>query len=143
MIKLFGTTRRKRIISFFLLITIVSEIVTPTATFALTGGPSQPEVQAFTPVSTAEMVDLTSGDFKYNIPLMDVGGYPLNIAYNSGIGMDDEASWTGLGWNLNVGSINRNMRGLPDDFNGEVIEKELNMNLRCECGGWCGNLRLF
>ncbi len=127
MIKLFGTTRRKRIISFFLLITIVSEIVTPTATFALTGGPSQPEVQAFTPVSTAEMVDLTSGDFKYNIPLMDVGGYPLNIAYNSGIGMDDEASWTGLGWNLNVGSINRNMRGLPDDFNGEVIEKELNM----------------
>jgi hypothetical protein len=127
MIKLFGTNRRKRIISFFLLITFVSEIITPTATFALTGGPSQPEVQAFTPVSTAEMVDLTSGDFKYNIPLMDVGGYPLNIAYNSGIGMDDEASWTGLGWNLNVGSINRNMRGLPDDFNGELIEKEFNM----------------
>lgn len=127
MIKLLGTTRRKRIISFFLLITFVSEVVTPTATFALTGGPSQPEVQAFTPVSTAEMVDLTSGDFKYNIPLMDVGGYPLNVAYNSGIGMDDEASWTGLGWNLNVGAINRNMRGLPDDFNGEVIEKEFNM----------------
>ncbi len=127
MIKLLGTTRRKRIISFFLLITFVSEIITPTATFALTGGPSQPEVQAFTPVSTAEMVDLGSGDFKYNIPLMDVGGYPLNIAYNSGIGMDDEASWTGLGWNLNVGSINRNMRGLPDDFNGELIEKEFNM----------------
>lgn len=127
MIKLLGTTRRKRIISFFLLISFVSEIITPTATFALTGGPSQPEVQAFTPVSTAEMVDLGSGDFKYNIPLMDVGGYPLNIAYNSGIGMDDEASWTGLGWNLNVGSINRNMRGLPDDFNGELIEKEFNM----------------
>lgn len=126
MATLFGTTRRKRIISFFLLITIVSEIVTPTATFALTGGPSQPEVQAFTPVSTAEMVDLTSGDFRYNIPLLDVGGYPLNIAYSSGIGMDDEASWTGLGWNLNVGSINRSMRGLPDDFKGEVIEKEFN-----------------
>lgn len=127
MIKLLGTTRRKRIISFFLLITFVSEVVTPTATFALTGGPSQPEVQAFTPVSTAEMVDLGSGDFKYNIPLMDVGGYPLNVAYSSGIGMDDEASWAGLGWNLNVGAINRNMRGLPDDFNGEVIEKEFNM----------------
>lgn len=127
MATLLGTTRRKRIISFFLLITIVSEIVTPTATFALTGGPSQPEVQAFTPVSTAEMVDLTSGDFKYNIPLMDVGGYPLNIAYNSGIGMDDEASWTGLGWNMNVGTINRSMRGLPDDFKGEIIEKEFNM----------------
>jgi hypothetical protein len=127
MATLFGTTRRKRIISFFLLITLVSEIVTPTATFALTGGPSQPEAQAFTPVSTAEMVDLTSGDFKYNIPLMDVGGYPLNVAYGSGIGMDDEASWTGLGWNMNVGTINRSMRGLPDDFKGEVIEKEFNM----------------
>jgi hypothetical protein len=127
MVKLFGTTRRKRIISFFLLITLVSEIVTPTATFALTGGPSQPEAQAFTPVSTAEMVDLTSGDFRYNIPLMDVGGYPLNVAYSSGIGMDDEASWTGLGWNLNVGTINRSMRGLPDDFKGEIIEKEFNM----------------
>jgi hypothetical protein len=72
-------------------------------------------------------VDLTSGDFKYNIPLMDVGGYPLNIAYNSGIGMDQEASWVGLGWNLNVGAINRNMRGLPDDFDGEAIHKEFNM----------------
>ncbi|MGZ5551558.1 MAG: hypothetical protein ACXWE7_12310, partial [Nitrososphaeraceae archaeon] len=125
--RIFGNNRRKRIISFFLLITFVSEIVTPTATFALTSGPSQPEVQAFTPINTSEMVDLTSGDFKYNIPLMDVGGYPLNIAYNSGVGMDQEASWTGLGWNLNVGAINRNMRGLPDDFNGETIDKEFNM----------------
>ncbi len=127
MIQLSGSNRRKRIISFFLLITFVSEIITPTATFALTGGPSQPEVQAFTPINTSEMVDLTSGDFKYNIPLMDVGGYPLNIAYNSGAGMDQEASWAGLGWNLNVGAINRNMRGLPDDFNGDMIEKEFNM----------------
>ncbi|MGZ5485736.1 MAG: hypothetical protein ACXWFB_07495, partial [Nitrososphaeraceae archaeon] len=125
--RIFGNNRRKRIISFFLLITFVSEIVTPTATFALTSGPSQPEVQAFTPINTSEMVDLTSGDFKYNIPLMDVGGYPLNIAYNSGVGMEQEASWTGLGWNLNVGAINRNMRGLPDDFNGETIDKEFNM----------------
>lgn len=125
--KLFGNTKRKRIISMFLLIAFVSEIITPTATFALTGGPSQPEATAFTPINTSEMVDLTSGDFKYNIPLMDVGGYPLNIAYDSGIGMDQEASWVGLGWNLNVGAINRNMRGLPDDFNGEMITKEFNM----------------
>lgn len=125
--KLFGNTKRKRIISMMLLIAFVSEIITPTASFALTGGPSQPEVTAFTPVNTSEMVDLTSGDFKYNIPLMDVGGYPLNIAYDSGIGMDQEASWVGLGWNLNVGAINRNMRGLPDDFNGEQITKEYSM----------------
>ena len=64
------------------------------------------------------MVDLSSGDMSYNIPLMDVGGYPLNLAYTAGVGMDQEASWVGLGWNLSVGQINRNVRGLPDDFNG-------------------------
>ncbi len=90
--------------------------------YALTGGPSQPEFNSFTPIGTSDMVDLASGDFNYNIPIMDVGGYPLNLSYNSGITMDQEASWVGLGWNLNVGQINRNVRGLPDDFDGDVIE---------------------
>ncbi|HEY4207855.1 MAG TPA: PA14 domain-containing protein, partial [Puia sp.] len=83
-----------------------------------TGGPSQPEMQGFHSVNSNNMVDLFSGDFSYNIPLLDVGGYPVNIAYHSGIGMDDDASWVGLGWNVNPGSITRSMRGLPDDFNG-------------------------
>lgn len=85
------------------------------------GGPTQPEVQSFTPVGVTEMVDPFTGNFSYNIPLMDVEGYPINIAYNSGITMDQEASWVGLGWNLNTGAIVRNMRGLPDDFNGDSI----------------------
>ncbi len=124
---LIRTEKRKRALAFLLLITIVSEVLTPTASFALTGGPSQPEVEAFTPVNTSEMVDLSSGDFNYNIPLLDVGGYPINIAYNSGISMEQEASWVGLGWNLNVGAINRTLRGLPDDFNGDAITKEIKM----------------
>jgi hypothetical protein len=85
------------------------------------GGPSQPEMSAFKPVGADNMVDPFSGDFSYNIPLLDVGGYPVNIFYNSGISMDQEASWVGLGWNINPGTINRNMRGLPDDFNGSDI----------------------
>jgi hypothetical protein len=94
--------------------------------YALTGGPSQPEVQSFEPIGTSDMVDLFSGDFKYNIPLLDVGGYPLNISYHSGIGMDQEASWVGLGWSINPGVINREMRGIPDDFNGKdkIVKKE-------------------
>lgn len=88
------------------------------------GGPSQPEMAAFKPVGADNMVDLFSGDFSYNIPLLDVGGYPVNIFYNSNITMDQEASWAGLGWNINPGTISRNMRGIPDDFNGEdKIEK--------------------
>ena len=83
------------------------------------GGPDQPETQGFQSVNSNNMVDLFTGDFSYNIPLLDVGGYPVNIFYSSGISMDQEASWVGLGWNINPGTISRNMRGVPDDFNGE------------------------
>jgi hypothetical protein len=83
------------------------------------GGPGQPEMASFQSVNNSDMVDLFSGDFSYNVPLMDVGGYPLNIHYTGGISMEQEASWVGLGWNLNPGAITRNMRGVPDDFNGK------------------------
>src|SRR5450432_355489 len=83
------------------------------------GGPSQPEMSSFKSVGTNNMVNLFTGDFNYNIPLMDVGGYPVNIYYDGGIGPDQEASWVGLGWNINPGNINRNVRGVPDDFNGQ------------------------
>jgi hypothetical protein len=96
-------------------------------TYALTGGPSQPEVQSFTPVGTSDLVNLFTGDFTYNIPLLEVEGYPINIAYQAGVSMDQEASWVGLGWNINPGVANRNLRGLPDDFAGDTITKEMNM----------------
>ncbi|MES2773900.1 MAG: PA14 domain-containing protein [Bacteroidota bacterium] len=81
-------------------------------------GPGQPEMSSFKSVGVDNMVNQFTGDFSYNIPLLDVGGYPINIFYNAGITMDQEASWVGLGWNLNPGTISRTMRGLPDDFNG-------------------------
>jgi len=86
-------------------------------------GPGQPEQSSFQSVNAQNMVDLFSGDFAYNVPLLDVGGYPVNIHYRSGVSMDQEASWVGLGWNINPGAINRNMRGIPDDFNGDTITK--------------------
>src|SRR5690606_5213929 len=49
------------------------------------------------------------------------------LAYNSGVTMDQEASWVGLGWNLNVGQINREVRGIPDDFKGDILTSENNM----------------
>src|SRR6202035_2909939 len=88
-------------------------------------GPTQPEMQSFTSANANNMVDLFTGDFSYNIPLMDVGGYPINISYKSGISMDQDASWTGLGWNINPGTITRNLRGLPDDFDGADSIKKI------------------
>jgi hypothetical protein len=91
--------------------------------FVFAGGPNQPESSSFTPIGVSDMVDPFTGDFSYNIPLMDVEGYPINIAYNSGVSMDQEATWVGLGWNLNAGAITRGLRGLPDDFKGDVVTK--------------------
>ncbi|MEO6231504.1 MAG: autotransporter outer membrane beta-barrel domain-containing protein [Ferruginibacter sp.] len=88
------------------------------------GGPSQPEMASFKSVGTGNMVNLFTGDFSYNIPLMDVGGYPVNIFYDGGVGMEQEASWVGLGWNINPGNVNRNVRGVPDDFDGTEMLKQ-------------------
>jgi hypothetical protein len=125
----------KRRISIFLLVIILNYSLFPYTALALTGGPSQPEVQSFEPAGTSEMVDLSTGSFTYNIPLLDVGGYPVNISYNAGATMDQEASCVGLGWNINPGVINRNMRGLPDDFDGEDIVKDFNLKTNRTWGG--------
>ena len=108
-------------------------VLLPTVSYAVTSGPSQPEISSFASIDTSNMVDLFSGDFSYNIPLLELpgpnGGYPFNLAYNSGISPEQEASWVGLGWNLTPGSIQRQMRGIPDEFNGgsDVITKTTDM----------------
>ncbi len=118
-----------KIIAAYLALTMFFEIVSPTVALAITGGPSQVEFESFEPANTTQMVDPFTGDFNYNIPLMTVpgpnGGYPINLAYHAGIHPDQEASWVGLGWNINAGEINRQMRGLPDEFNGELVTKTL------------------
>jgi len=126
MIQKIRTSKVSKFIATYLAIMILLEIVAPMKAYALTEGPSQPEFNSFTPIGTSDMVDLTSGDLNYNIPIMDVGGYPINLSYSSGVTMDQEASWVGLGWNLNVGQINRNIRGIPDDFKGDLIKYENN-----------------
>lgn len=75
----------------------------------------------FTPGSMNDLVDPFTGDFSYSIPLMDVDGYPLTLNYNSNVNMNTEASWVGLGWDLDVGTISREMRGIPDEFNGDQM----------------------
>ena len=105
-----------------LIVSLLGNIWMPHLAKALTGGPSQPEFQGFTEPGVTDLVDPFTGDFKYEIPLMTVpgpnGGYPINLTYAAGAGMEDEAGWVGLGWTLNPGAINRSVRGVPDDFSG-------------------------
>ena len=134
------STRLQASCWFFILL-FVNQLFFPAVAVALTAGPSQPEVKSFEPVGTTEMVNLFSGDFTYNIPLLEVpgpdGGYPINLFYNSVTSMEQEATWTGLGWNINVGALSRSMRGLPDDFNGELVARKLDMrkNITATAGG--------
>lgn len=126
--------RKKRAFKYFavfMALNLMVDYFQPTMAFALTSGPAQEEFASFEPVSTSDMVDLYSGDFNYNIPLLSVpgpnGGYPINIAYHSGVGMEQEASWVGLGWNINVGAINRQLRGIPDDFDGDDVTSRFSL----------------
>lgn len=139
MFKLITRKRNLKMIASFLAVNLLVSSVMPPVAYALTSGPSQPEVQSFKPVGTSDMVNLFSGDFSYNIPLFELpgpnGGYPFNLAYNGGIGMDQEASWVGLGWNLNPGAINRQMRGLPDEFKGDEVVKEMYSKPNISFGG--------
>lgn len=124
--------------SAFIALSIFFQCVSPTVALALTSGPAQEEFASFEPATTTDMVDIYSGDFNYNIPLLSVpgpnGGYPLNLSYHSGIGMEQEASWVGLGWSLNVGAINRQLRGLPDDFKGDAITQKMHLKKNVTVG---------
>jgi hypothetical protein len=114
---------RKRILlkafAVFFLLEIITSIMAPAVSWALTSGPTAPEATSFEPVDTTDMVNLNTGDFNYTMPLLEVpgpgGGYPLSLSYHAGIMPNEDASWVGLGWTINVGAITRNVNGFADD----------------------------
>ncbi len=113
-----------RLIATFLLLIFIPTVM-PTKIFASNNGPNAPEAASFEPVDATDMVSLPTGDMAYVLPLLNVpspeGGYPIILSYHGGIGFDQESSMIGLGWNLNPGSINRNVNGVPDDWKGAPV----------------------
>ncbi|WP_428231926.1 hypothetical protein [Flavobacterium sp.] len=113
-----------RIIATFFLLIFFPTLL-PNNLFASNNGPKSPEASSFEPVDATDMVNLITGQYSYVLPLLNVpspeGGYPLAMAYHAGIALDQEASWTGLGWNVNPGAIDRNVNGYPDDYKGNTV----------------------
>ncbi|AXG69192.1 hypothetical protein KORDIASMS9_01412 [Kordia sp. SMS9] len=109
-----------RVLAVFLALNFLSTIIPINQLLANNSGPTAPEASSFEPVDATDMVNLITGDLSYVLPLLNVpspeGGYPLSLSYHAGIAMDQEASWVGLGWNLNPGAINRSVNGFPDDW---------------------------
>src|SRR5690554_7205238 len=90
-----------KVIIIITMYSFIFEILYPLNYAFSHSGPSQAESSGFSLNTTNNMVDKFTGDFNYSIPLMDVEGYPIAISYNQNVGMNTEATWVGLGWNLN------------------------------------------
>lgn len=118
--KMNRTKPTHKILAVFLTLNFLTTLVPINLIYASGGGPGSPEAASFEPVDATDMVNLATGDFSYVLPLLNVpspeGGYPLALSYHAGIGLDQEASWVGLGWNINPGAINRSVAGVPDDW---------------------------
>lgn len=115
-----------KFIALCLAINLIIEPVLGAAAHALTSGPKQPEFSSFEPVTTTNMVNEFTGDFTYNLPVLEIpgpdgSGYALSLSYHSGTSPEEEASWVGYGWTVNPGAIIRNKRGFPDDYKAQNI----------------------
>jgi hypothetical protein len=108
-------------IAVFLLLNFLNYLFLPTLIYA--GSVTADEYDSFMPAGTTDMVNTMTGDFHYDVPLFDVpspeGSYPIHLFYEAGIQTEKNATWTGLGWNLNVGAITREVNDIPDDMSGQ------------------------
>ncbi|MEM9549031.1 MAG: hypothetical protein AAGA77_23795, partial [Bacteroidota bacterium] len=83
-------------------------------------------------------LNLNNGTAVVGVPLLtlsDVGNsLPISLSYQTGgIMVSQPATEIGLGWNLNAGgSISREVKGLPDDFNENDSYGFLFINDECE-----------
>ncbi|MCL9806908.1 hypothetical protein NAT51_15335 [Flavobacterium amniphilum] len=111
-------TRFSRAIATFFLLVFVPSLFPVNLLYASNNGPNAPEASGFESANATDMVNLATGDLSYVLPLMDVGGMPISMSYHGGIPLDLESTWTGLGWNLNTGAINRGLNATPDDWRG-------------------------
>ena len=136
----FRNRRVVRAVACFLLVETVGTIVAPGLSYAAMG-PGQPEFTSYESPGSTDMVNMTTGDFTYNIPVLDIPGpersFSLPLTYRAGIRLEQEASWVGLGWSLNPGAIARSLNGYPDDAVNDPMTMTYKKNY---AHGWTGGL---
>jgi len=77
-------------------------------------------------VAAGALVTKSTGDLSFSSPLITVPGtggmsFPIVFSYSgSGVFMDQAASWVGLGFSLEPGSITRTVMGIPDDATNDM-----------------------
>ncbi|WP_027393513.1 RHS repeat protein [Aquimarina latercula] len=82
---------------------------------------SNPSTGGFSNYSNTELVDLYTGMVDVSIPVYTIKSADLSVNLfldykKDGILVEEDASWVGLGWQLNgVGYIRREVRGNPDE----------------------------
>lgn len=100
---------------------------------------AQSDPKSFTPPSpnTASLgeygridVGLNTGRANVSIPLHQIKGKDLQLSvdlshHGGGIKVEEASTWVGLGWSLNAGGvITREIRNLPDEIGGGVMDSE-------------------
>ncbi|GAB3639152.1 hypothetical protein GCM10027422_47430 [Hymenobacter arcticus] len=137
---LFRNRTLVRGLACFLLLETLTTVAAPSISLAMMG-PGQPEFTSYEASGSPDLVNLTTGDFTYNIPVLDVPGpergFSLPLTYRAGIKLEQEASWVGLGWSLNAGAIARSLTGYPDDADGELMKSTYNQKIS---RGWQGGV---
>lgn len=134
----------KTLAAFSILI-MLSNLIVPSDAFGLTSGPHQPEYMGYDEPGATDMVNLVNGDFTISPITIEVpgpeGSFSFPLTYNAGVGLEQEASWVGLGWTMNPGAITRNINGYPDDASGQ--HQAVNMADLTGVRGWSSSLLGF
>ena len=72
----------------------------------------------------------SGGDLNLSIPVLSVPGrnglsYPVRFSYRSSITLKQQASWIGLGWSFDPGSITRDVHGIAERDQAGVTLKNV------------------
>jgi hypothetical protein len=109
-------------------------------TLASGGGQTQQDHASTPSGAPGIQVDHATGDLSYTLELGEVRtpsetSFPIRLGYKSGVRYEQDATWVGLGWVLDAGSVTRTVVGWPDDYLGADVNNFLDKGLKAGSSG--------